>query len=82
MGIMNSLKNRLEEINEVKDANRETRSERKERLDKSKEVYCPKCLSTDVSANKRGWKLSTGLIGRNKIMVTCLKCGNKWKAGK
>ena len=82
MGLMEDLKNRMEEVNEVKDANGETRAERKERLDNSKEVYCPKCLSTEISADKRGWKLTTGLIGRNKIMITCLKCGNKWKAGK
>lgn len=82
MSLFDSLKNRLEEVNEVKDANGETRAERRERLEKSNEVFCPKCLSTDVSGNKRGWKLTTGMIGMNKVMVTCLKCGNKWKAGK
>lgn len=82
MSMLDKLKNRLEEVSEVKDANGETRAERRERLEKSKEVFCPKCLSTDISANKRGWKLTTGMIGMNKIMVTCLKCGNKWKAGK
>lgn len=56
--------------------------ERIAKMDKEGIAYCPKCYSTDLSANKRGWKMSTGLIGRNKIVVTCLKCGNKFKAGK
>lgn len=82
MSILDKMINRLEEVAEVKDENGETRTERRARLRKSNEVYCDKCLSTDVSANKRGWKLTTGFIGSNKVMVTCLKCGHKWKAGK
>ena len=22
-----------------------------------------------------------GLVGKNKVMITCLKCGHQWKAG-
>ena len=50
MSMLDKLKNRLEEVSEVKDANGETRAERRERLEKSKEVFCPKCLSTDILA--------------------------------
>lgn len=44
--------------------------------------YCPKCHSTSLSANKRGWKLATGLLGSSKVLVTCLNCGYKFKPGK
>jgi hypothetical protein len=44
-------------------------------------VKCPKCLSTQVSANKQGITLTTGLIGTQNVWITCLQCGHKWKAG-
>lgn len=44
-------------------------------------IKCPKCLSTQISANKRGLTLSTGLIGSQNVYITCLQCGHKWKAG-
>ena len=44
-------------------------------------VKCPKCGSTQVHAEKRGWSLMTGLIGSGKIVLTCLKCNNKFKPG-
>lgn len=25
--------------------------------------------------------VAAGLIGRNKVVLTCLKCGKQWKAG-
>lgn len=61
---------------------KEILKERLAQMDKDGIAYCPKCYSTDLSANKRGWKMSTGLIGSNKIIVTCLKCGHKFKPGK
>ncbi len=57
---------------------------------------CPKCHSRQTTlANQRfgvgkaavgavltgGIGLLAGGIGRNKIIVTCLSCGNQWKAG-
>jgi hypothetical protein len=45
------------------------------------QVVCPKCGSTQISANKRGWTLGTGLIGANKIIITCLNCGHRFKPG-
>jgi RNase P subunit RPR2 len=56
--------------------------ERKAELDKEGKAYCPKCLSTDLQAGKRGFKLTTGFIGAGKTIITCLKCGNKFKPGK
>ena len=61
------------------------------------EVRCPKCGSTSLSANKKGFGVGKALvgaaltggvgllaggIGMNKIEVTCLKCGKRFKAGK
>lgn len=45
-------------------------------------IMCPNCLSTDVSAGPRGFKLTTGFIGSGKTVITCLRCGHKWKPGK
>ena len=44
-------------------------------------VKCPKCGSAQVHAEKRGWSFSTGMIGSGKIVLTCLKCGHKFKPG-
>jgi DNA-directed RNA polymerase subunit RPC12/RpoP len=45
------------------------------------QIQCPKCKSTQVSANRKGWTMSTGLIGSSKILITCLKCGKQFKPG-
>lgn len=59
-------------------------------------LCCPKCQSQQISANKKGFGLGKaavggfllgipgllgGLIGSNKVLVTCLRCGHHWKAG-
>jgi hypothetical protein len=44
-------------------------------------VCCPRCGSTQISANKRGWNLTSGMIGSNSIVITCLKCGKQFKPG-
>lgn len=71
--------------------------ERKVELDAAGQVYCPKCLSTSVSANQKGFGFVNGAlaanigldagmivggIGSKKIICTCLKCGYQWKPGK
>lgn len=43
---------------------------------------CKKCGSTSISGNKRGYSLMTGLIGANKVKITCMNCGHQWMAGK
>lgn len=60
-------------------------------------AFCPKCGSTSLSANKQGFGvgkavigakavadpigLVAGNIGKNKITVTCLNCGHKFRPG-
>lgn len=58
-------------------------------------VRCPRCSSTQITAQKRGFKvgravgvgIATGAIGgliagatgKNKVIITCLKCGHEWR---
>lgn len=59
---------------------------------------CPKCGSTQVTANKKGFGagkaavgvlmtggligLAAGGIGSKKVTITCLACGHQWKPGR
>lgn len=83
------------ERREEKKAEKQELKDRIKQMDKEGIVYCPKCYSTQVTANKKGFSLGKaaagsliaggvllGAVGKNKIEVTCLKCGHKWKAGK
>lgn len=95
---------KLEERNIIKAEKKEIRKqevkewmEERERRKNSNEVCCPKCGSTSITANKKGWSLrkglvgavlinpiggaATGMIGKNKIIITCLKCGYRFKPG-
>ena len=45
-------------------------------------ICCPKCGSTEYHAGSRGFSLVTGFIGSGKTVLTCLKCGHRWKPGK
>lgn len=61
------------------------------------EIKCPKCGSTQIHADKRGFKAGrfvagtlvagplagvvTGAAGKNKIIITCLACGHQFKPG-
>lgn len=60
-------------------------------------VCCPKCGSKSITAQKKGFGLAKGAagvfvagaygvvaagIGKNKILITCLNCGYRWKPGK
>jgi len=62
----------------------------------SNQISCPKCDSTQLSANKKGFSgkkavagavltggvgLLAGTIGSNKIVITCLGCGHQWQPG-
>ena len=62
---------------------------RKIQMDREGIVYCPKCLSTSVTATKRGFSAGQaylggalfGTVGANKMKCVCLKCGHEWKPG-
>lgn len=60
------------------------------------QIKCPKCASTQISADKKGFSgkkavagailtggigLLAGTIGSNKTQLTCLKCGKTFKIG-
>ena len=70
---------------------------KKTELEASGVAYCPKCLSTSLSADKKGFGvgkavvgaatagligLTAGNINAKKVRVTCLKCGHQFWAGK
>ena len=88
-----------------KEAAREAKAEREaeeqalkdriRQMDKEGIVYYPRCYSTQVTANKKGFSIGKaaagtliaggvllGAVGKNKIEITCLNCGHKWKPGK
>lgn len=59
-------------------------------------IICPKCGSSQISANKKGFSagkavagavvaggigLAAGGIGSDKVIITCLKCGHQFKPG-
>lgn len=59
-------------------------------------IKCPKCGSSQISANKKGFSagkavagavvaggigLAVGGIGSDNVIITCLKCGNQFKPG-
>lgn len=59
-------------------------------------IKCPKCASTQISTDKKGFSgkkaiagalltggigLLAGTIGSNKTELTCLKCGKTFKIG-
>jgi DNA-directed RNA polymerase subunit RPC12/RpoP len=60
------------------------------------QIKCPKCGSNQLIANKKGFSgkkavagavltggigLLAGTIGSNKVIITCLSCGNEFKPG-
>ncbi|MBU3114340.1 hypothetical protein [Clostridium lacusfryxellense] len=60
-------------------------------------IKCPKCKCTQLTSNSRDFSVGKavgglalagtvgllgGFIGNKKIIITCLKCGYHWKAGK
>lgn len=71
--------------------------QRSQQSNNSNVVKCPKCGSTSITANKKGFSLAKGAAGivavgalgvvaaghgKNKVIATCLKCGHQWKPGK
>ena len=65
-------------------------------MNEAMEIRCPVCGSNQLSANKKGFSgkkavagvvltgglgLLAGTLGSNKILITCLACGHRFKAG-
>jgi hypothetical protein len=78
-------------------ANKNAQKARIAQLEQSGAAYCPKCYSTSLSANKKGFGIGkavvgaaafgaiglvAGNVGAKKVRVTCLKCGHSFIAGK
>jgi hypothetical protein len=76
---------------------RELRDERRADARAQGVACCPYCGSTSLAANKKGYGmgkgalgfsvigplgLAAGSIGRQKVLVTCLNCGKRFKPGK
>ncbi len=66
-------------------------------IQKESTFVCPKCQSTNLTGNKKGFGLGKaifggvlvggigllgGFIGSQKVRVTCMECGHSWVAGK
>lgn len=67
------------------------------RYQKEDTLKCPRCGSAHFHAGDKGFGLGKavvgkamvgplgllgGFIGHKKVMISCLKCGHKWQAGK
>jgi hypothetical protein len=65
-------------------------------MEENTTVHCPKCNSTQITADKKGFSgkkavagavltggigLLAGTIGSNKVKITCLACGHVFKPG-
>ena len=83
-----SLKANLSMIAEQQRNEQLAEKQKRKELEESGVAYCPKCLSTSVTAEKRGYSagqailtrnLLIGAVGANEIKCVCLKCGHKWK---
>ena len=92
MGFRDMLKQAKENAKKIEQEKDEKRAE----LIKQGIPFCPRCLSTNITANKKGFGIGKGLvgavalgpvgllaggIGKNKVECTCLNCGNKFKVG-
>jgi predicted RNA-binding Zn-ribbon protein involved in translation (DUF1610 family) len=88
---------RREEYKRTKELYQKSRIEAANRKAADTTVRCPKCGSTSITANKKGFSLAKGALGvatvgvygavaaghgKNKVLVTCLNCGKQWKPGK
>ncbi len=74
-----------------------TDQNRIKKYESEKTPYCPKCHSTSLSANKKGFGVGKAILGgllagpigllagtfqSSKVRVTCLNCGNQFEMGK
>lgn len=84
---------------ELEEARKQTEQQRQQlrlqRKQYDEMMKCPRCGSTSLSGNKKGYGVGKGVvgaaifgplglvagnIGSDEVMVTCMKCGYKFKA--
>ncbi len=62
--------------------------EKREQLEVANLAFCPKCLSTSISAQRRGYNskrallmhgVQYGMLGMNRVQCICMKCGHTWR---
>jgi TM2 domain-containing membrane protein YozV len=95
--IQEKNKQLLESQRQIAIQNRREDAQRTIEYKKQGIPYCPKCHSTSLTANKKGfgvgkaaagvliagpYGLLAGGIGSKKVTVTCLNCGNQFKPGR
>lgn len=86
--------NRAEQLERQKTMELEQKVLKAQARDMKKMARCPRCSSTSLSSNKKGYGIGKGLIGAaiagpiglvagnigsGKVTVTCLKCGYRFK---
>ena len=61
--------------------------ERREQLEAENLAFCPKCLSTSITAQRRGYNstrallmhgVQYGMLGMNRVQCICMNCGHTW----
>ena len=97
----------IENYNNLSDAEKQVYDMRKQyvqdlenhrvNIDVTTTPKCPRCGSTSISADKKGYGIGKGVVGAavagpigltlgnagaKKIRITCLACGYQWIAGK
>lgn len=74
---LQQLKNQLQQQEQINQQQVQTQTKPTE-----KQVTCPKCGSTSITAGQRGYSLIWGFIGSGNTVNRCSKCGHKWKPSK
>ena len=74
---LQQFKNQLQQQEQINQQQVQTQTKPTE-----KQVTCPKCGSTAITAGQRGYSLIWGFIGSGNTVNRCSKCGHKWKPSK
>ena len=60
---------------------------RRRQLEEANQAFCPRCLSTSITAKRRGYNITQalllrgvqyGMLGMNRVQCICMKCGHTW----
>lgn len=94
MGFWDNVKKQVKENSDKQLEEMAQKKQLKKEMNDQGIPYCPKCLSTSLSANKKGFGLGKaavggallgpvgllgGAIGKNKMELYCMKCGHKFR---